>query len=180
LRYSYPYSFFRYPTFFHFRRIDELNQIRKEKILFEKYQSELEMITEQMSDVLARSHIRASQVQISFLTAGAAEKRVDFSNLMFAILHEERGKDRQRREDDPTRKTRRSNNSLNPWTGSLEDRSDYSSDDDYDPNLQAFVEDELGYGDGNDGPAMWACSACTFMNTRGRRCEMCGTSRTQS
>lgn len=134
------------------------------------------MITEQMSDVLARSHIRASQVQISFLTAGAAEKRVDFSNLMFSILHEERGKDRRRREGDPSRKRRGSSDRLNPWTGMIEDRSDHSSDDDYDSH-ETFLDDGDG---GSDGTAMWACSACTFMNSRGRRCEMCGTARTLS
>ena len=48
------------------------------------------MITEQMSDIVARSHLRATQVQITFLTAGAAEKREEFTNLMFTILNEEK------------------------------------------------------------------------------------------
>lgn len=153
LKYSYAYSYFRYPTFFHFRRIDELNNIRREKALFEKIQSELETITEQLSDVLARSHIRASQVQISFLTAGAAEKRVDFSNLMFSILHAERGKrDRTRREGQPKKQF------LTDYAS-----DEYDSYDEYDNN---FGEAEL---------VEWHCSACTFINNGGTTCSMCGT-----
>jgi len=138
LKYSYAFSFFRYPTFFHFRKMDELKRIRKEKHMFEKYQSELEMITEQMSDILARSHIRASQVQISFVTAGAAEKRIDFSSLMFSILHQERGKKIRPKADfgDEKQKHRRSGDRQNPWTS----ESDSSSDDDFDE----FEDDSPG------------------------------------
>jgi len=156
LKYSYAYSYFRYPTFFHFRRIDELNNIRREKILFEKCQSELEIITEQMSDVLARSHIRASQVQISFLTAGAAGKRVDFSNLMFSILHSERGKERTRREGLPKKQF------LTDYA------SDYDSFEEYDEN---------DYVNGDEELVEWSCTACTFINTSGTHCSMCGTPR---
>lgn len=190
LKYSYAFSFFRYPTFFHFRKMDELKRIRKEKHMFEKFQSELEMITEQMSDILARSHIRASQVQISFVTAGAAEKRIDFSSLMFSILHQERGKKIRPKADfgDEKPKHRRSGDRQNPWTS----ESDSSSDDDFDefeddspgrwndtlnflepvlPNQPVGFDGEIG------GTQMWACTACTFMNTGGRRCEICATPR---
>mmetsp|Transcript_35230 Transcript_35230/g.85386 ORF Transcript_35230/g.85386 Transcript_35230/m.85386 type:complete len:1203 (+) Transcript_35230:195-3803(+) len=159
LKYSYALSFFRYPTFFHFRRIDELNNIRREKIMFEKCQSELEIITEQMSDVLARSHIRASQVQISFLTAGAAEKRVDFSNLMFSILHAERGKQRTRREGQPPKKF----------------LTDYASDG-YD-SYESYNEADFQSG-GKEDFVEWSCTACTYINTSGSHCSMCGTPRT--
>ncbi|CAJ1959325.1 unnamed protein product [Cylindrotheca closterium] len=160
LKYSYAYTFFRYPTFFHFRRIDELNNIRREKAMFEKCQSELETITEQMSDVLARSHIRASQVQISFLTATAAEKRVDFSNLMFTILHSERGKKRTRLEGLPPKK---------------QFLTDYASDDGYD----SYESYNNGYDSRGEEVAEWSCTACTYINTKkGNQCSMCGTPRT--
>lgn len=128
--------------------------------MFEKCQSELEIITEQMSDVLARSHIRASQAQISFLTAGAAEKRVDFSNLMFSILHAERGKKhRTRREGEPPKK---------------HFLTDYASDeyDDYDDY------DNGGYASREEAIVEWSCTACTYINTSGSHCSMCGTPRT--
>eukprot|EP00980_Cylindrotheca_fusiformis_P028728 scaffold22640_cov138-Cylindrotheca_fusiformis.AAC.9 len=163
LKYSYAYSFF-----------------RKEKIVFEKYQSELEMITEQMSDVLARSHIRASQVQISFLTAGAAEKRVDFSNLMFSILHEERGKDRQRRDDDlsPKKtKVRRSSGKLNTWASATDERRNVTANIVLDSHIQSLMDDEDGRFGRSDGTEMWACEACTFVNSGGLRCAICLTMR---
>ena len=126
--------------------------------MFEKCQSELEIITEQMSDVLARSHIRASQVQISFLTAGAAEKRVDFSNLMFSILHAERGKQRTRREGQPRKKQ-----FLTDYASDGCDSYD-SYDNDYESRDEEIVE--------------WSCAACTYINTAGIHCSMCGTPRT--
>jgi len=162
LKYSYAYSFFRYPTFFHFRLIHELNLIRKEKVVFEKYQADLEVITEQMSDVLARSHIRASQVQISFLTAGAAEKRIDFSKLLFHVLHSERGKERRRREGQPLARTH------------LTEYTDYWSDD-----YESASQD--GYDSRDEGEIVeWTCSICTFINISVPNCEMCGAQRPPS
>jgi hypothetical protein len=164
--------------------VSELNRIRREKVSFEKYQSELETITEQMSDILARSHLRASQMQISFLTSGAAERRVDFSNLMFSILHEERGKTVRKIEEDnyPKRGRRRSHNNQrrrshnNQRTSQVEraDHDFYDGDDDddvYGYNRTLDFESEFS------GTEMWACTACTFMNTGGRRCEICATDR---
>jgi hypothetical protein len=91
LRHSYAFSYLRYPTFSSStNRFSHLHGKRKEKMHFERIQSELEILTEQMSDIVARSHLRATQVQISFLTAGAAEKRVEFTNLMFQIFKEEK------------------------------------------------------------------------------------------
>ena len=109
LRHSYAFSYFRYPP----SSSNELppavgylhNSKRKEKARFERTQSELEMLTEQMSDIVGRSHIRATQVQVAYLTAGAAAKRVDFTNFMFQIYREEKKeidkqKKRQAREEE--------------------------------------------------------------------------------
>lgn len=84
LQHSYAFSNFRY-------KISEVKNFRhvkrrlNEKHSFEQLQSELEMMTEQMSDVVARSHLRASQSQIKFLTTVASEKRKEFSNVMIGI-----------------------------------------------------------------------------------------------
>jgi hypothetical protein len=58
-------------------------------MVFEQFQADLEIVTEHLSDIVARAHLRATQTQIMFLTSGAAEKRRDFSNLMLTILHDE-------------------------------------------------------------------------------------------
>jgi len=92
LRHSYGFSFFRYPskTITRSPPIKYLGNKRKEKFRFERLQSELETMTEQMSDIVARSHLRASQIQITYLTSGAAEKRLEFNNFMFQIYREEK------------------------------------------------------------------------------------------
>eukprot|EP00536_Pseudo-nitzschia_multiseries_P002486 jgi/Psemu1/183667/e_gw1.33.39.1 len=95
LRYSYGFSFFRYPLkssskSFESQPIGYVGNKRKEKLRFERLQSELETITEQMSDIVARSHLRATQMQITYLTAGAAEKRVELNNFLFQIFREEK------------------------------------------------------------------------------------------
>ena len=62
------------------------------------------MMTEQMSDIVARTHLRATQTQIMFLTSEAAEKRRDFSSFLLAVLDDERrekaAKERQERESE--------------------------------------------------------------------------------
>mgnify|MGYP001295673442 CR=1 FL=1 len=58
-------------------------KVRKEKFRFERLQAELETLTEQMSDIVARSHLRASQIQITYLTSAAAEKRLELNNFIF-------------------------------------------------------------------------------------------------
>lgn len=175
LKYSYAFSYFRYPTFFQFRRIDELNNIRKEKALFEALQSELEIITEQMSDVVARSHMRASQNQITYLCAGAAEKRVEFANLMFYILN----KDLKKSKKDKSHRRKR-NLKLDQQSGDY-----YSSSDDEEEKrkqrssnmdgVRSFLQSVSGFT--QDQPETWACHLCTFLNTGGRMCSMCGTIR---
>jgi len=95
LRHSYAFSFYRYPskTFTipsSSPPMSYLGSKRKEKFRFERLQSELEILTEQMSDIVARSHLRASQIQITYLTAGAAEKRLELNNFLFQIYREEK------------------------------------------------------------------------------------------
>jgi len=95
LRYSYAFSFYRYPSKSFSKPsksppLSYLGSKKKEKFRFERLQTELETLTEQMSDIVARSHLRASQVQITYLTAGAAEKRLELNNFVFQIYREEK------------------------------------------------------------------------------------------
>lgn len=90
LRHSYAFSFFRYASKSSPSPISYIGNKRKEKFRFERLQSDLETLTEQMSDIVARSHLRASQIQITYLTAGAAEKRLELNNFLFQIFREEK------------------------------------------------------------------------------------------
>jgi hypothetical protein len=205
LRHSYAFSYLRYPTFLSSTsNSSHLYGKRKEKLHFERIQSELEVLTEQMSDIVARSHLRATQVQISFLTAGAAEKRVEFTNLMFQIFKEEKrelAKYEQRKLNEAKYGSKPpSDNVSSRTTGPLRtltqmmamhemNRGDVLGDD-LTRALDGFLARagamEHGRGrrqervdnDGNMPTQMWACSRCTYMNDGGRRCEMCGTRRT--
>jgi hypothetical protein len=88
LQHSYVFSYFRYKSV-HPRKYRLLKRLLKEKFAFEQIQAELEMMTEQMSNVVARSHLRATQAQITYLTASSADKRKEFSYLMINFLYEE-------------------------------------------------------------------------------------------
>jgi hypothetical protein len=88
LQHSYAFSFLRYKSTSDLK-YKMLRKHINEKVRFEKLQSELELMTEQISDVVARSHIRATQNQIMFLTIAACEKRREFSNMMLDILDHE-------------------------------------------------------------------------------------------
>lgn len=95
LRHSYAFSFYRYPSRSFTQSSSEphisyLGNKRKEKFRFDRLQSELETLTEQMSDIVARSHLRASQIQITYLTSGAAEKRLELNNFLFQIYREDK------------------------------------------------------------------------------------------
>lgn len=104
LQHSYAFAFFRYPTLYYIRRNRVVKLRQREKATFEQFQSELEMMTEQMSDIVARTHLRATQTQIMFLTSEAAEKRRDFSSFLITVLDDERrekaAKERQDRASD--------------------------------------------------------------------------------
>mmetsp|Transcript_16075 Transcript_16075/g.36920 ORF Transcript_16075/g.36920 Transcript_16075/m.36920 type:complete len:1239 (-) Transcript_16075:89-3805(-) len=82
LKYSYALSYFRYTG------ARKRSQRRKlaESLAFEQMQSELEMLTEQMSDLVGRQQIRATQSQILYMTLTAAQKRRDFSSFMMRVL----------------------------------------------------------------------------------------------
>ena len=89
LQHSYAFAFFRYPITFHIRR-DRLSKSKeREKAGFELLQSELEMLTEQLSDIVARKHLRATQMQIMFLTKNACQKRSEFTSLMLSLLNQQ-------------------------------------------------------------------------------------------
>jgi hypothetical protein len=90
LQHSYAFAFFRYPIFYQARRSRAIKAREREKQTFEQLQAELEMLTEQMSDIVARKHLRATQVQIMFLTNGACQKRSELSSLMLSLLHQQR------------------------------------------------------------------------------------------
>ncbi len=178
LKHSYAFSYFRYPSMYNFRRFAQLTGRRREKLTFERIQSELEMLTEQMSDIVARAHLRATQVQITFLTANAAEKREDFSNLIFSIFHEER------KEAICEQKVFTPSTTLINRHSCLRGDDDYSSDDEVD-RIRSSLNDilertmPLDLEEAYAPPVarMWECSACTYMNSSGHHCAMCGSLR---
>lgn len=188
LKHSYAFSYFRYPSLYHFRRYVQLNNRRREKVTFERIQSELEMLTEQMSDIVARAHLRATQVQITFLTANAAEKREDFSNLIFSILHEERKEaifeEKVLSSVAASASQPFSRAAATPDVGLALQRGSDDSSDEGDGNRFSFgqfmaraVALEAGDAAEAQGTRMWECGACTYMNSSGHRCAMCGTLR---
>lgn len=152
-----------------------------------------------MSDIVARSHLRATQVQISFLTAGAAEKRVELANMVFQIYKEEkkeleRYKKRKEIEENNRANVLPNESSVACVPGrSLSDlltMHRMSRERSYDDShltgaLDAFlarsnrVENGLNRVANLDEMAseavrMWSCSQCTYMNDDGRVCAMCG------
>jgi len=167
LKHSYAFSFFRYPAFYQFRHYGQLSNRRREKTTFERLQSELEIMTEQMSDIVARSHLRATKVQITFLTSSAAERRNDFTNLMFSILNEER------KETKLTRAPKSLGiNVISEGSVSQRHRNDGVLPSPLDEFMSRAQLDPTG---GNENHLnMWACSACTYMNSGGFRCAICG------
>jgi hypothetical protein len=208
LRHSYAFSYFRYPSSSS-KEVPSVfgylhNSKRKEKARFERTQLELEMLTEQMSDIVGRSHIRATQMQIKYLTVGAAEKRVDFTNFMFQIYREEKKEiDKQNKRQaeegkknhvslsdselaamDNVRALRREHdNILNAFSERIQ-RANQGM-----PGAQGLLgildggggddddDDDDDYHNANGPAQMWACSRCTFMNTGGNRCSVCASLR---
>lgn len=65
LLHSYPYAYYRYGSL-DLRRhgYRQYRHLLREKKQFEKLQSELELITENMSDIVARKHLRANESQV--------------------------------------------------------------------------------------------------------------------
>jgi Ariadne domain len=192
LQHSYAMSYFRYKPV----SIWRFGRRASEQTAFEQFQAELEVMTEQISDVVARSHIRASQSQIMFLTKAAAEKRKEFSNVMINILFEDkqetqnRLKQSQQEAGDGYQPQTLAGGSLDTITG-LEGgiRSTGAIDDSTSieravrRSLQNFLARStadtgmLYTEDEEVGGADWPCHVCTYVNSGGRRCSMCGTVR---
>jgi ankyrin repeat/IBR domain-containing protein 1 len=94
LRFSYVLAFYRYSK----ARSQTTTNLKKrsrssralyaEKQTFEVLQSELEMLVEQMSDIVARKHMRASKCQVGMATAAAAAKRTEMGLRVVGILNE--------------------------------------------------------------------------------------------
>jgi rubrerythrin len=162
---------------------------------------ELEVLTEQMSDIVARSHLRATQIQIAFLTAGAAEKRVELTNLVFQIYKDEK-KEMERYKKQKEREEKRSKASAGILAAPDNTRSSLSElmamhhrprDRPFDESgLSEALDDFLARAGGmehrsrllgevddlaSEAVRMWACPRCTFMNEGGRLCAMCGSRR---
>jgi len=201
LQHSYAFSYFRYnsPTP---RRYKEFRRNLVELQAFEQLQSELEMMTEQMSDVVARSHLRATQAQITFLTAAASDKRKEFSNVMIGILMEER-KEAKRGSATSSRNDKSRNqitfaDLLESIDAGVDDDDNYGiptqsiqdpvlsgiqNSEELEEALRASLEefnlstpDEEGVEvEESEVVGDWPCSACTYVNSSGRWCEMCGT-----
>ena len=192
LQHSYGFSFLRYKSMSAFRWRMSRGRYA-EKVTFERQQAELEMMTEQISDVVARSHLRATQTQIVFLTTAAAEKRKEFSNLMVTILVEERKSEVKKTEGKKSKKNKSTRTSHLP-PGLLESISPSRTPPEErtasEPptaemevairaSLEEFMTNSGALQDLNveDSTGDWPCRACTFVNSNCRRCAMCGTYR---
>jgi hypothetical protein len=216
LQHSYAFAFFRYPALYYIRRNRVVKMRQREMSTFGQFQSELEMITEQMSDIVARTHLRATQTQIMFLTGEAAEKRRNLSNFLIAILNDARKEERDNAgmENDAQRcsipppidiggmlarlqsrvPVRNEHDGMdsddsgvtNPYPGLRQRREieeEAAMQEALQASLQAFVAESQFHETGSDteeaeGPfAEWSCESCTYMNSRGRTCAMCGNPR---
>lgn len=217
LQYSYVYSFFSF-GYLSSRKYRHSKRLQNEKTAFEQMQSELEIITEQMSDIVARAHLRATQTQITFLTVRAAETRNEFMNLIFTLMN---GENKRRRESAEKKKPNKNRAvalptaaESNVGTGSYfadsiarglneSEQNDESgrhngasesvraalrasleafmANSDESPRFVARVDFDDLNDDQNDSDEEtftdWPCLACTYMNSSGRRCAMCGTPR---
>jgi hypothetical protein len=195
IQHSYVFSFFRYKSTSTLK-YKLLKRHISEKLAFEQFQSELELMTEQISDVVARHHIRATQTQIIFLTAAAAEKRKEFSNVMINALLEEKKDGRREEKREAKTANRLLGGGLDTVVGLTASRTASGSDrepisrsdsEDSDAAAEAVRESlveflaSTGYGAGSEYNTTdeeisdWACGACTYVNSGGRRCDVCGT-----
>jgi Ariadne domain/Zn-finger in Ran binding protein and others len=206
LQHSYAFAFFRYKSRHDIKYKLQRRQLN-EKLRFEQFQAELELMTEQISDVVARTHIRATQNQITFLTAATAAKRKEFSNVMINILREEEKDDTRDNKKSEKHRKHRDSVSLDSTYGlvasmlpnSSQSRlgtashSNQSSDDGSDgdaaadealrESLTAFLANNaigsnFRVNVTDDELHDWSCATCTYMNAGSdRRCEMCSTHR---
>jgi Ariadne domain len=166
LQHSYAFSYHRYLAEHRRDRFGLLGWKPREKSDFERAQSELELLTEQISDVVARKHIRATHEQIVYLTKATAQKRNDFSNIMVLCLRAEK-----QEEEEKQQQSQRSNGGLPATTTEPAARvllqqslGDLLAENGLEGLLEYDSEQEI---------EDWMCPACTFVNTGRRRCEMC-------
>lgn len=191
---SYPFAFYRYtPEDLRHRRYRHLRLLLvKEKRQFENLQSELEMLVEQMSDIVARTHLRANQSQIHFLTVTTADKRKDFSNFLVALFAEEKRKEKPALST--PRPTAESATRITGLSGVVPLEGGRGSElfaEDLREAVQTSLEnfrirmespelsgvDSDGFGDQLDTSLPpWSCLDCTFFNEAREVpfCEMCG------
>jgi hypothetical protein len=142
--------------------------------------------------------------QIMFLTTATSEKRRAFSNLMLTILVNERKTQDGSSSDVLARWKKKSRPKKRLPSGILDSIVGVAAADNDDENnngdrgsstesdgetageLEAAIrasldEFEANVGaldvlnvDNNDAPSDWPCQACTYVNSSGRRCAMCG------
>jgi Ariadne domain len=163
LQHSYAFAFFDFQS-------DALLNRRFKKVVFERIQSELELLTEQISGVIARAHIRAAESQIVFLTKITAGKRSEFTHFMMDLF----------RRDDET-----DIGKTNLATGGSSGSDDDDSAEDNEVirrSLDTYYDETYrnnAFNVGNDVDTFdWECAACTFVNTaNARACNMCDTNR---
>ena len=136
LQHTYPFAFYRYhkrsPKSYRFKSF-----LQNEKSNFEYLQSELEMLTEQMSDIVARKHLRATMTQIMFLTSATAEKRIELTMFMMRIATEQRKK--------ADEKKKKSNRASLVTLASSFSRDDDCGSDDSDALLDMFARGMMSY-----------------------------------
>jgi hypothetical protein len=179
-------SYYRYQL--HDNMVRTSNSSRRkllaEKVVFEESQSDLEMVVEQISDVVARSHLRATLTQIRFLTAAAVQKRKEFSEIIIHILVDER-KQAMAENGAETKRTNRIflprdiAEALDDTHVSRDDHDGGSSyrHDAHERSFHSSVRNRIREAD-TFGGARWACATCTYYNSGGhRRCAMCEESR---
>jgi len=200
LQHSYAFSFFRYPILYHLRKNRAIKNRDREKMAFEQLQSELETLAEQMSDIVARKHIRATQMQIMFMTNSACEKRHEFNSFMLSLLNEQI---KETNEAARRTKIKKKKQTVDRTPSEIESilvfppgglpsvphqgRELNSDEDNFllhsireGRDQEQRVGDSLHsiYDEENQGRFQdWDCSECTYMNAGGRRCAMCGTAR---
>lgn len=133
-----------------------------------------------MSDIVARSHIRATQIQINLLTVEAAQRRMEFCTLIFKVLREERNEKQQKESESNHRKhenthTRRQNFVLPEHAfDHIERIADVGVEDLQDENYIHEMMRSFGDFPGHAIRGPWSCSVCTLMNNDGGRCDACG------
>lgn len=193
LQHSYAYSFLRYRST-NSTKYKLIKRRISEKLAFEKCQSELESMTEQISDVVARSHIRATQIQITFLTAAAALKRKEFSNVMIGVLLEEKKDDKRKKKRAEKASKRLLGGGIDSVMRLMEDEARdiaiLRTDSEESDGVEDLIRESLALALASSGSSLnfdymsdgedeggWACPACTFNNVGGAQCEICGSRR---